>query len=108
RRQRGENHRHAYKKHERSHPQPIQSIILPFCQIPLRLLYISKGGLIFLSVNKEKIKIELSFPTILPHSASSLLIKQAIMSAEIGRAPRLNSSHVKISYAVFCLKKKKK
>src|SRR5690606_42133188 len=27
--------------------------------------------------------------------------------AEIGRA-RLNSSHVKISYAVFCLKKKKK
>src|SRR5690606_2815693 len=27
---------------------------------------------------------------------------------KIGRAPRLNSSHVKISYAVFCLKKKNK
>src|SRR5699024_11802471 len=27
--------------------------------------------------------------------------------AEIGRAHRLNSSHVSISYAVFCLKKKK-
>src|SRR5690349_24075863 len=27
---------------------------------------------------------------------------------EIGRATRLNSSHVEISYAVFCLKKKKK
>src|SRR5207302_8474228 len=26
---------------------------------------------------------------------------------EIGRATRLNSSHVKISYAVFCLKKKR-
>ena len=26
---------------------------------------------------------------------------------EIGRAPRLNSSHITISYAVFCLKKKK-
>src|SRR3989454_7508275 len=26
---------------------------------------------------------------------------------EIGRAPRLNSSHLVISYAVFCLKKKK-
>src|SRR3712207_8061355 len=25
---------------------------------------------------------------------------------EIGRAPRLNSSHANISYAVFCLKKK--
>ena len=29
-------------------------------------------------------------------------------SGEIGRAPRLNSSHTVISYAVFCLKKKKK
>src|SRR5438034_6433396 len=28
--------------------------------------------------------------------------------AEIGRAQRLNSSHTVISYAVFCLKKKKK
>src|SRR6266436_9735911 len=27
-------------------------------------------------------------------------------SAKIGRAPRLNSSHGYISYAVFCLKKK--
>src|SRR5689334_23862454 len=27
---------------------------------------------------------------------------------QIGRAPRLNSSHSSISYAVFCLKKKKK
>src|SRR3712207_7989584 len=26
---------------------------------------------------------------------------------QIGRAPRLNSSHANISYAVFCLKKKK-
>src|SRR6266511_3339235 len=28
-------------------------------------------------------------------------------SCKIGRGTRLNSSHVKISYAVFCLKKKK-
>src|SRR3712207_6865364 len=28
-------------------------------------------------------------------------------AAQIGRAPRLNSSHANISYAVFCLKKKK-
>ena len=27
---------------------------------------------------------------------------------QIGRAPRLNSSHITISYAVFCLKKKNK
>src|SRR3712207_9417796 len=29
-------------------------------------------------------------------------------SAQIGRSTRLNSSHANISYAVFCLKKKKK
>src|SRR5438874_8167222 len=31
-----------------------------------------------------------------------------LVADEIGRATRLNSSHVEISYAVFCLKKKKK
>src|SRR5204862_7739110 len=31
---------------------------------------------------------------------------QALRGHEIGRAQRLNSSHVEISYAVFCLKKK--
>src|SRR2546427_1443763 len=31
-----------------------------------------------------------------------------VANGEIGRAPRLNSSHSQISYAVFCLKKKKK
>src|SRR3712207_7274873 len=30
-----------------------------------------------------------------------------LSSIEIGRATRLNSSHANISYAVFCLKKKK-
>src|SRR3712207_7142963 len=30
-----------------------------------------------------------------------------VHAGEIGRAPRLNSSHANISYAVFCLKKKK-
>src|SRR5690554_7219980 len=29
-------------------------------------------------------------------------------AGEIGKSTRLNSSHVRISYAVFCLKKKKK
>src|SRR5207302_11338438 len=32
----------------------------------------------------------------------------AVASAEDRKSTRLNSSHVKISYAVFCLKKKKK
>src|SRR3712207_8589767 len=32
---------------------------------------------------------------------------QLVTPAQIGRAPRLNSSHANISYAVFCLKKTK-
>src|SRR4051812_49455481 len=30
-----------------------------------------------------------------------------VLDGEIGRSTRLNSSHMSISYAVFCLKKKK-
>src|SRR5436309_7931158 len=37
------------------------------------------------------------------HAAHSVLV-----SREDRKSTRLNSSHVKISYAVFCLKKKKK
>src|SRR5690606_41804036 len=40
---------------------------------------------------------------LLPKVESAEMVRQ-----EIGRAQRLNSSHVKISYAVFCLKKKKR
>src|SRR5690606_26337042 len=38
----------------------------------------------------------------------ALLLSEHRSLFKIGRATRLNSSHVKISYAVFCLKKKKK
>src|SRR5258708_17643902 len=40
----------------------------------------------------------------------SFLIKKTLASCDgkIGRATRLNSSHQIISYAVFCLKKKKR
>jgi len=35
-------------------------------------------------------------------------VNTSVINSEIGRAQRLNSSHANISYAVFCLKKKKK
>src|SRR3712207_7880164 len=35
-------------------------------------------------------------------------VVESASPAQIGRAQRLNSSHANISYAVFCLKKKKK
>src|SRR5690606_40922381 len=39
---------------------------------------------------------------------AALLAKAVAQSARDRKSTRLNSSHVKISYAVFCLKKKKK
>src|SRR2546422_6424872 len=41
------------------------------------------------------------------HEASAVEGLEIATPAQIGRAPRLNSSHGYISYAVFCLKKKK-
>src|SRR2546430_6905957 len=38
----------------------------------------------------------------------SILEKSPSRQEKIGRSTRLNSSHSQISYAVFCLKKKKK
>src|SRR5436309_11883651 len=39
----------------------------------------------------------------------SILVAKALETTQLDRkSTRLNSSHVKISYAVFCLKKKKK
>src|SRR3712207_8797931 len=38
----------------------------------------------------------------------ALINLQMVIAIEIGKSTRLNSSHANISYAVFCLKKKKK
>src|SRR5690606_40285792 len=43
---------------------------------------------------------------ILVSTEGKLIIKNTLLSDR--KSTRLNSSHVKISYAVFCLKKKKK
>src|SRR2546426_9204601 len=42
------------------------------------------------------------------HAKIKAAHEEARASGKIGRAHRLNSSHLLISYAVFCLKKKKK
>src|SRR3712207_8686499 len=38
----------------------------------------------------------------------ALVEEPAVVLVQIGKSTRLNSSHANISYAVFCLKKKKK
>src|SRR3712207_7534840 len=57
---------------------------------------------------KEKDKKE-RLGTVLYNLVESLRIVSVILSAFLDRkSTRLNSSHANISYAVFCLKKKKK
>src|SRR5690606_39779027 len=47
--------------------------------------------------------------TQLAHRLQQMLANRQVVQAQVDRkSTRLNSSHVKISYAVFCLKKKKK
>src|SRR3712207_7471506 len=45
---------------------------------------------------------------LLARLGEDVLVERLRLGREIGRAQRLNSSHANISYAVFCLKKKKK
>src|SRR3712207_8890663 len=42
-----------------------------------------------------------------PETSSSSRYFRTVAPREIGKSTRLNSSHANISYAVFCLKKKK-
>src|SRR3712207_8557940 len=51
---------------------------------------------------------ELVYGTTRMGRACDWLIERFLYRDEIGRAHGLNSSHANISYAVFCLKKKKK
>src|SRR5258707_7114778 len=44
---------------------------------------------------------------VLGHQRRDVELRLVARRNEIGRAQRLNSSHANISYAVFCLKKKK-
>src|SRR5256885_8768175 len=76
---------------------------------PYTTLFRSARVLVWLlfapSIPEKKLRRELK-----PENYASLISKtQGICNAKIDRkSTRLNSSHLVISYAVFCLKKKKK
>src|SRR2546422_4537858 len=57
-------------------------------------------------VTREKFSCELQAPSNLPWS--NLVVRAVAMTDKDRKSTRLNSSHGYISYAVFCLKKKKK
>src|SRR3712207_6852133 len=47
-------------------------------------------------------------PASVPESGRRVAVARAVNSGSDRKSTRLNSSHANISYAVFCLKKKKK
>src|SRR5690606_40307809 len=61
---------------------------------------------IFLSISTKKEVDSTYLMHILQGKDKSIVVSKADFSDR--KSTRLNSSHVKISYAVFCLKKKKK
>src|SRR5690554_7570829 len=69
-----------------------------------------KSELVLLSGNNEKnILLDLSKCTYCDSSGlSAILVANRLCKNRDRKSTRLNSSHVRISYAVFCLKKKKK
>src|SRR5690606_40268582 len=64
-----------------------------------------RGGLISLEEFFDEVAQKL---TIDGHFDKDVSLQQLARNALDRKSTRLNSSHVKISYAVFCLKKKKK
>src|SRR5690625_6235707 len=63
------------------------------------------GGLIFVDLRDKSGAIQVVFNP--DYSQAALEIAETIRSELDRKSTRLNSSHVAISYAVFCLKKKK-
>src|SRR5690606_40604684 len=63
-----------------------------------------KGQVIF----SHRYPVERPAPAIMDRAPIASPLQSGIKVIEDRKSTRLNSSHVKISYAVFCLKKKKK
>src|SRR5690606_42103945 len=77
-----------------------------------KLSQISGVGLVSISGGQRPaVRLQVNPEALAAHQLSMSNVRQAVTAANVNqdrKSTRLNSSHVKISYAVFCLKKKKK
>src|SRR5699024_11527568 len=75
----------------------------------VQLFFIISGFVIFMSVRRGRsagdFLIKRAF-RLYPAYIASIVITFIVLSSRDRKSTRLNSSHVSISYAVFCLKKK--
>src|SRR5690606_40555683 len=67
---------------------------------PERLLLVAEALAVSVALAYDEIRIAEAFDRIEP-------VANSLVRGKDRKSTRLNSSHVKISYAVFCLKKKK-
>src|SRR5690242_21143807 len=91
--------------------RPLRSTLFPYTTLFRSFLKLAISQIepfVFLHKIPKGNKVAI-YPRILPtqtriHNALFIIVKQAFSDR---KSTRLNSSHMSISYAVFCLKKKK-
>src|SRR5690554_7173612 len=66
------------------------------------------AGILFDEFHERSLEADLGLALALDAQSVRDDLRLLVMSATDRKSTRLNSSHVRISYAVFCLKKKKK
>src|SRR5438034_4653779 len=92
-------------------PQPPSSTLFPYTTLfrsDLVELLLQRGGEIILDVAGEEVLQERDHHPALVLAVQPLFLELDVAAVLDRKSTRLNSSHTVISYAVFCLKKKKK
>src|SRR5699024_11642954 len=89
-----------------------ETIFAPYLVIPIFLQTIGFKETKFKVTNKDAKQSNKDLLYVLPHAIMLALAVYGVITFNYGKfgdrkSTRLNSSHVSISYAVFCLKKKK-
>src|SRR5690349_22047932 len=88
-------------------PRPPRSTLFPYTTLFRSGLHLSSNRRSGLRVHPKR-RRHVSLPTRYREIIFAPTMVGHVKSSQDRKSTRLNSSHVEISYAVFCLKKKKK
>src|SRR5690606_41034043 len=84
-------------------PRPPTSTLFPYTT-----LFRSKSLRRFQQIAEDLQVVIIITELVVDQDQALGIVSQVVLPGQDRKSTRLNSSHVKISYAVFCLKKKKK
>src|SRR5690349_23185139 len=88
--------------------RPPRSTLFPYTTLFRSIRLIAEGGPDAITHRKVAARAEVPLGAMTYYFASRSVRKPSLPASPDRKSTRLNSSHVEISYAVFCLKKKKK